>query len=530
MEFDPTPRFTRQDGYSLVEVLVAALVTTVGLIGTFSIIDGAQAETTKNRAREGAVALQREIVEAARSLPYDQLTPASVLPGVQAQPGLADSQNGDAGWTLRRRGLTYTATLGTCAVDDPRDGLGAHEAGVFCATGDVGTSADACRDVLSIGGNVPAGPLQGAASVVLGDCGVDVNLDGAVDGLTAPQGTVCAPSCGTPDVDKAPADYKRVVSLVRWSGAPGVRYSLQSTTVANPGQAGAPGVTALTQPAAVTSGTSVPFSVTTSQVADSSSWSVDGTPIAPATGGGTAFSFTWALGTVSAGSSPNGDEVLDGSYVVGAKAFDKYGQSGTPRSSTVVLNRRKPYPVTRLEAGRSGTDIVFEWAVAKERDVSGYRVYRQPTIGGPVLACATSGTTRCRDASPPASSGLVYYAVALDHDADGNVREGDPSQPVVVTDLNQAPSGPPTVTATLVSGGTQLTWAAGAADADPSDRIDHYVIYRDGSAYADRYDRTPTGDELTFLDTHANGELHDYWVAAVDTQLAESPKTGPVRR
>ena len=49
-------------------------------------------------------------------------------------------------------------------------------------------------------------------------------------------------------------------------------------------------------------------------------------------------------------------------------------------------------------------------------------------------------------------------------------------------------------------------------------------------AYASRYDRTGTGADLTYTDTHPDGVTHTYYVTAVDTQLAESPLLGPVTK
>jgi len=67
-----------------------------------------------------------------------------------------------------------------------------------------------------------------------------------------------------------------------------------------------------------------------------------------------------------------------------------------------------------------------------------------------------------------------------------------------------------------------LSWGASAGDPDVGDSVAFYRIYRDGQDFIDRYDRTGTGSELTYTDTNTNGVQHDYYVVAVDTQLAES--------
>jgi hypothetical protein len=60
--------------------------------------------------------------------------------------------------------------------------------------------------------------------------------------------------------------------------------------------------------------------------------------------------------------------------------------------------------------------------------------------------------------------------------------------------------------------------------------VDFYRVYRDGTSYDDRFDRTGTGSELTWTDTATNGSAHTYRVVAVDTQLAESPFSNAVTR
>lgn len=519
-------RFARQDGFSLVEVLLAALITAGGLVGTFSLIDGAQGATTTSQARDGAIALHREVVEAARGVPYERLTPSSVVREVQQRPGLSDGRVDDSGWTVRRRGITYAITLGVCAVDDPRDGVGAHEPGLFCAASEPATPQQ-CAQVLGVAGVLSNAVGTLGANVSLGDCGLDVNLDGTIDGLADLTGTVCVGTCGGGAADAAPADYKRVVALVRWTTGSGNRWLLQSTTVANPGTAGAPAVSGLTQPSsAITNGTSMAFSAQTSMDAAALGWSVDGTPAGNATGSAKAWSFTWSLGAVSVGTAPGPGEVLDGTYVIGAKAFDAQGQSGATRSSTVEVNRRAPYPVARFEAGRNGTAVDFEWSPAKERDVVGYRVYVQPALGSPSVVCSTEGATSCRETGAPAGA-RTYYAVALDRAPGGAVREGIASTPTVVTLAGTTPGTPQGLQAAAVSGGTKLTWTAPVTGAAA---VDHYVIYRDGQTFADRYDRTGTGAELEYLDTQPNGQQHTYRVTAVGTELSESAPTAAVTK
>src|ERR671924_130288 len=125
-------RVTRTDGFTLIEVLIAMAVLLIGVLGTLTIIDRANARTVSTRSHEAAVNMARELLEGARSVPFANLTPATIEGQMQALPGLADD-GAPAGWTIRRRGVTYTATATVCTFDDARDGLGSHAAGNFCA-------------------------------------------------------------------------------------------------------------------------------------------------------------------------------------------------------------------------------------------------------------------------------------------------------------------------------------------------------------------------------------------------------------
>jgi Tfp pilus assembly protein PilV len=534
------PHRRGEAGFTLVEVTVAAFVMVVGLLGTLSMLDSASLATASTKAREQGVALQRELVEAARSLPYDELVPGGVVPAIQSHPDLGDAQPGTPGWQISRRGVVYTVSVGACSIDDPSDGTGDVDDATFCPSSS-GTPASTCTTLL--GPNVLIQGIAGAAGsgLAVGNCGLDLNLDGEVDELTrsslASNVDLCAAGyCPTDTTDHQPDDYKRVVTLVTWDRGTGTRYSLQSTTVPNPGSAAAPQVSVLSasSPLNVTTGDTVAFSATTSRPAATVSWSVDGNAEGTASGAQTGWTFNWALGDVSSGSTPNPDEIQDGVYVVGAKAFDPFGVSGEARSLTISLNRRAPYQPTDFSGGRDvggsgGSGVVdFEWNPNAARDIVGYRVYRVPATGSPVQVCpATSGdtvnATSCQASGEPGDDQLTYYVVAVDHDPSGTLREGPASDSHVVTLTNTAPAPASSLTATPDGeGNTVLQWAASPGDPDTGDSVDFYRIYRDGTAYSNRYDRTGTGAELTYTDTNTGGVSHVYRVVAVDTQLAES--------
>jgi len=521
-----------EQGFTLIEVMVAAVLLIVGLLGTVTMVDAANSTSWSTKAREQAVSLQREVVEAVHGVPYDQLTPNSIGDKLRATSGLGDSNLAAGGWTIRRRGFTYTLSVGVCTVDDPRDGSGSHDGAIFCATGNGSTSSTTCNTLLGVEGKIQGTAAAASAGVAVGDCGIDLNLDGTVDNLTEASVGICLGLCPIGTADSTPSDYKRVVVLVRWDRGQGAKYALQSTTIANPGLAAAPAVANLAAAGVtpVTSGTSVALTATTNKPPATVAWYVDGTQRGTATGAGLAWAFNWSLGSVSAGSTPTSGEVLDGSYLIGAKAYDIYGQFGSTRALTITVNRRVPYPVQGLQGGRNGSNVELEWSPSKERDIVGYRIYRRPTLGGAVEACALTSATTCRDTSAPSGPSVTYYAVALDRDGSGALREGDASADIAVASLNTAPSPPPTLAASSSGGNTILVWTASPGDPDPGDSVAFYRIYRDGSTYADRYDRTPTGSNLNFIDTQTGGQTHTYRVTAVDTQLAESTMVGPVTR
>jgi hypothetical protein len=506
-------------GFTIIEVMMAAAILLVGSLGTLLMIDTAQSSIRVTKAREQATSIQRELIEAARTIPYDRLTPGAAADAVRAQPGLGDSSISAAGWTIRRRDVTYKISMGACAVDDPKDDVGAHPAGVFCANPGSPTTPAQCEAMLNTGST--AGVTYPA------DCGLDANNDGNIDSL-AGAASDC-PAAPAP-CDTAPVDYKRVITLVRWTAGGKKKWQLQATTINSPGIAAAPAVTDLKTTnvgggTAVTTGSAVNFQATATTQPQPKQvwWYVDGNRQGDAAAAGAgSWTFTWNLGNGS-----DGTGVLDGDYLVSAKAFDEYGQYGQARAITISVDRRQPFAPIGVRAGRNGAAVDLEWVPNKERDIRGYNVY-QEGVSAPV--CTLMTDTQCRvdpSAVPPAGSGtLKYYVRAVDLGG----REGDESARATVNDSNTPPNPPTTLNASSGDNGSViLSWVAPAVgDPDAGDSIDHYVIYRDGSAYADRYDRTSTGSDVTWSDTKTNGLRHQYWVTAMDTQLGESAFVGPV--
>jgi type II secretory pathway pseudopilin PulG len=122
----------RQDaGLTLVETLVAATLLLIGALGTFALLDAANATTAASRAREGATNIAREVLEDSRSVAYTKIGQPnwlqSQLQGLAGGSGAVSAPSAFAErTTVDRRGIAYTVTVTPCSVDDSRDGYGAH--------------------------------------------------------------------------------------------------------------------------------------------------------------------------------------------------------------------------------------------------------------------------------------------------------------------------------------------------------------------------------------------------------------------
>ncbi|HEX6388349.1 MAG TPA: Ig-like domain-containing protein, partial [Solirubrobacteraceae bacterium] len=348
-----------------------------------------------------------------------------------------------------------------CAVDDPSDGRGPHDTGVYCAN-------------------------------------------------SATAGTN----------DRNPDDYKRVTVDLTWKTHRRVERSHQVTVVNHPGSAGGPAVTELSiappASAKITSPTgAVAFTANTSGSATSVAFSVDGAPSATANGTGTQWNFNWPIA-----------DLVDGTHLVTAQAFDSQGLSGATRSVTVTLNRFAPAAPTGLAGGRNGSVVELEWLPNPERDIVGYRVFRAG-LSGATLVCPLARKITCVDESPPEGV-LSYFVVAGDLSPAGEHRDGEPSPSIEVSTSNMAPHPPGDLSASRAGDTTTLQWGASAAADLQHGSVAFYRVYRDGTGRDDREYRTGTANDLTFVDGRTDGTTHQYWVTAVNSNLAESAPVGPV--
>ncbi len=455
-------RLTQERGFTIVEMMVAVVIVLVGALGTLAMLDAANRGSRSAADRQAGTALARQVLEAAKSIPFRDVAPGSIVSRLREDDALAGISASP--WQIERDNTTFTLQVEVCWLDDPADGLGSRAAGNFCAESGTG---------------------------------------GARDGNAI--------------------DHKRVVVLASWENRSGKGRARQSTLISARGGLDAPGVSSirLTSPSAspITNPltTSASFAVTTGEDTAAVVWSLDGSQQGTAVGADAEWTFGWQL--------PAGDGIYD----VSAQAFDSAGLGGEVRSVTVVVNRFVPAAPGDMQAARNDGVVEARWSASRERDVLGYRVYRQGT-GAVEVACDFTRETTCVDATPPARTGaaLDYWVVAIDHDPQDQQREGDPSERVNVNEPN-APPNPPVdlVLSKNAEGDTVLQWTPPSVPDPDGDPIESYVIYRDGTSIRDRYDQV-AGTETTMIDHVPNGFVHEYWVAAVDSRFAESALIGPV--
>jgi type II secretory pathway pseudopilin PulG len=484
-------RLGAEAGFTLIEVLMAAVILIVGIAALFGLLDSSVKATYQTRAREGATNLARQVLEDAHTIPYAQLSPSAITGQLQVMNALADSSSA-AGWQIQQRGITYTVTASECAIDDPKDGSGIHPSGIFCEEG------------------------------------------GGVEGTK----------------DQQPADLKRITVEVKWVAQGRTPVVRQAQTISAAGEA--VGLSAsnlrLIEPTGVSEPTApviivepanktLVFTATGPTGTSGMSWSLDGNRQSPAPTlkEGTTWTFSWVIGGLS-----------DGTYKVTAQAINSTGVVGPPFSISVTLIRGAPASPTVIAGGFNTINVSgtpkkvaeLQWHANAERNVIGYRVYNPSKQ----LVCPESSSTlslalTCIDFNPPAptAANLKYEVVAL-------YRKNVPGQEVLSSTVvsespagsftlaggEPPPAGPnvPEAPLTLVhnaDGSVTLTWSAPKSGAS----VTFYRIYRGSTNYTSRYDVTGSGSTTTYVDTDAVG-IHSYWVTAVSSNLTESPFLGPV--
>jgi prepilin-type N-terminal cleavage/methylation domain-containing protein len=468
-------RLRSERGFTLIEVMVTMLILVIGIGATLALIDGANARTLATKQREAGNALTREVIEAARSVPYRQLNPTSAKTTVQAIPGLEDTTPLTGAWTVERRKTVYTVAMSVCSIDDDQDGLGDTTGGTYCAGG---------------GGTV----------------------------------------------DRNPDDYKRVTLNVSWKSGSLTRSIQQAGIVNNEASSAGPAVEIISQdpdtPEIKTQESKVRFVVKADPDAVAIRFAVDG--VLHATANSADATFDWDIDSgghhVPDGTYNVSVTALDKEGVPGPT------RSRTIRLNRDIPSR--PEDVFGGFNPRIGftdaNDIVeLQWARNTEPDVTGYRVYREAGATD-VLVCDYADVptqTECRDMNPPGDPTIDYYVVALDEDPfSGGSREGAPSATLTAVRANTQPNQPLTLTATQDDDSVVLTWPDALPVLPPysGSNVIFYRVYRDGKLIGDRIARTGQESLTAYRDSGAAAGGHEYYVTAVDENFSESKPLGPV--
>src|SRR5215207_8354589 len=134
------PRISQQGGFTIVEVLVAALVLVVGLGALFQLLIVADHTITTTRLRQVETSLAREILEDSRGLAPTQLTQATIASALQSvvpQATLSGSNLVVPRAVSSGTPTRFAISFNVCDLDNPSDGYGNHSSpppsgGVWC--------------------------------------------------------------------------------------------------------------------------------------------------------------------------------------------------------------------------------------------------------------------------------------------------------------------------------------------------------------------------------------------------------------
>ena len=232
-------------GYTIIEVMIAMLVLIVGVFGTFVVIEGGLASTSRTTAREQGTNLARDLVERSRQVPYTSVTVtgagaqlAGTLPATEVS-GLSGST-----FQVARRNVVYTVTVSTCTIDDPSDGAGKGTA-QFCMARSRGGGGSGPPPALAPGSVRMLGidvSLGGSLlDTVCSAVGTNTEIEGALAAAVSPVAAVGVCRVGSPaagsavPVDADPDDMRRVRIDVSWTRA-GAGSVSQTTLLPNPSQ------------------------------------------------------------------------------------------------------------------------------------------------------------------------------------------------------------------------------------------------------------------------------------------------------
>lgn len=232
-----------EQGFTIVEVIVAMVIMLVGVLGTLVLIEGSMASTSRTTAREQGTNLARDLVERSRQADYASVTMDLAPATLRATLPASDNASALTGSTfsVKRRNVVYTVRIFACSIDDPTDGAGVGNA-TFCARPTSTTPAEppapaaaAAVNVLGVQVALGGGLLSTVCHAVGTDTALLNQLTSAVSTVTPI--SVCPAGAGTTGAvpyDSDPDDLRRVRMDVTWSsgGSPGE--VSQTTLLTNP--------------------------------------------------------------------------------------------------------------------------------------------------------------------------------------------------------------------------------------------------------------------------------------------------------
>ncbi len=222
-----------EDGFTIVEVMVAVVMLVVGVLAVLVMIEGSLSSTSRTTAREQATNLARDLVERSRQVPYASTTTGVAAASVAATLPEAPAVSGSI-FSVERRNVTYSVSVSACSIDDPSDGAGVAGSGTFCdaplsSSGPGGATAGSG---VVVGPNILGLPVTLAASGSLIDTlcnavGTNTAIANQVSSLAtslvgaAGQGaslSVCStPGSATVAFDHTPDDLRRVRVALSWT-------------------------------------------------------------------------------------------------------------------------------------------------------------------------------------------------------------------------------------------------------------------------------------------------------------------------
>lgn len=233
MPVPSTPPQRRDEGFTIVEVLVAVFILLVGVLGTVALVENGLSSTNRTSAREAATNIARDVAERSRQIAYTSMTATSAPAMLQAATPDAGALSGSS-FTVTRRNTVYTVTVTACSIDDTSDGVGVGNS-TFCnapagtsGPGTTGTGYAASVNVLGVTVTAGGSLLQTVCNAVGTNSTIINRLTGAVS-TVAPISACPAGTASTAPYDSRPDDLRRVQVDVSWTPRSQSQQTLRQT-------------------------------------------------------------------------------------------------------------------------------------------------------------------------------------------------------------------------------------------------------------------------------------------------------------